>query len=61
MVFQLMIYLAKKGLGALSEGESQALEGYIESNQRCQSLELIRNKMVQCQKAFKEEDDRIYG
>ena len=47
MVFQLMRYLAKKGLGPLSEGESQALEGYMESNQRSQSLELIRNLMVQ--------------
>ena len=61
MVFQLTRYLARKGLGQLSEGESQTLEGYMESNQRRQSLEWIRKLMVQHQKDFDEVDDRIYG
>ena len=61
MVFQLMRYLARKGLGPLSEGESQTLEGYMESSQRRQSLEWIRKLMVQRQKGFDEVDDQIYG
>ena len=61
MVFQLTRYLARKGLGPLSEGEPQTLEGYMESNQRRQSLEWIRKLMVQCQKDFEEANDQIYG
>ena len=34
MVFQLMRYLAKRGLDPISEGEAQALEQYIQDDQR---------------------------
>ena len=61
MVFQLTRYLAKKGLGPLSEGESQTLERYIQEDQRDQSLKWIRDLMVQCQKAFEAADDLLYG
>ena len=61
MVFQLMQYLAKRGLDPISEGEAQALERYIQDDQRQQALEWIRAWMIERQKAFEEVDDRLYG
>ena len=61
MVFQLMRYLAKKGLGPLSEGKSQTLKRYIQEDQRNQSLKWIRDLMVKCQQAFEEADNLLYG
>ena len=46
MVFQVTRYLAKKGLGPISEGESQTLERFIEEDQRNCSLEWIRELLV---------------
>ena len=46
-MFQLTRYLAKKGLGLLSEGESQTLEGFIQTNQRDQAMNWIRDHMVE--------------
>ena len=61
MVFQVTRYLAKKGLGPISEGESQTLERFIEEDQRNCSLEWIRELLVKCQTAFEAEDDELYG
>ena len=47
MVFQLTRYLAKKGLGPISEGEAQTLEWYIQEGQRNQLLEWIRGLLVE--------------
>ena len=57
MVFQLTSYLAKKGLDPISEGEAQALERYIQDEQRQQALEWIKAWMVEKQKAFEAADD----
>ena len=46
MVFQVTRYLAKKGLGPISKGESQTLERFIEEDQRNRSLEWIRELLV---------------
>ena len=61
MVFQLMQYLAKRGLDPISEGEAQALERYIQDDQRQQALEWVRAWMIERQKAFEEVDNRLYG
>ena len=61
MVFQLMRYLANKGLDPISEGEAKALERYIQDNQRQQALEWVRAGMVEKRKAFEEADDELYG
>ena len=61
MVFQLTRYLAKKGLGPLSEGESQTLKRYIQEDQRGQSLKWIKELMVQWQTAFEAADNVLYG
>ena len=61
MVFQLMRYLAKRGLDPISEGEAQALERYIQDDQRQWALEWVRAWMIERQKAFEEADDRLYG
>ena len=45
-VLQVTRYLAKKGLGPISEGESQTLERFIEEDQRNRSLEWIRDLLV---------------
>ena len=57
MVFQLMRYLAKKGLGPISEGEAQTLKQYIQDDQRNQSLEWIKGLLVERQTAFEVADD----
>ena len=61
MVFQVTRYLAKKGLGPISEGESQTLERFIEEDQRNRSLEWIRELLVKRWMAFEAEDDELYG
>ena len=61
MVFQLMRYLAKRGLDPISKGETQALEQYIQDDQRQRTLEWVRARMIERQKAFEEADDRLYG
>ena len=61
MVFQLMRYLAKRGLDPISEGEAQALERCIQDDQRQRALEWVRAWMIERQKAFEEADDRLYG
>ena len=38
MAFQLMRYLAKKGLDPIDEGEAQCLKQFIHDNQREESL-----------------------
>ena len=45
-VFQVTRYLAKKGLGPISDGESQTLERFIEEDQRNHSLKWIRELLV---------------
>ena len=60
MVFQLTRYLAKRGLDPISEGEAQALERYIQDDQRQRALEWVRVRMIESQKAFEEVDDRLY-
>ena len=60
-MFQLTRYLVKKGLGPLSEGESQTLEGFIQTDQRDQAMNWIQDHMVEQQRAFEEADDRLYG
>ena len=57
MVFQLTRYLAKKGLGPISEGEAQTLEQYVQDNQRNQSLEWIKGLLVERQTAFEAEEE----
>ena len=61
MVFQLTRYLARKGLDPISEGEAQALERYIQDNQRQQALEWVRARMIERRRAFEEADDELYG
>ena len=61
MVFQVTRYLAKKGLGPISEGESQTLERFIQEDQRNCSLEWIRELLVKRRTAFEAEDDELYG
>ena len=61
LVFQLTRYLAKKGLGPLNGGESQTLEGFIQADQRDQSMNWIRDRKVECQRAFEAADDQLYG
>ena len=61
MVFQLTRYLANKGLDPISEGEAQALERYIQDNQRQQALEWVRAWIIERRKAFEEVDDELYG
>ena len=61
LVFQLMRYLAQKGLGPISEGEAQNLKQYIEEDQRNESLEWIKGLLVEWQMAFKVADDALYG
>ena len=61
MVFQVTRYLAKKGLGPISEGESQTLERFIQEDQRKHSLEWIRELLVERRMAFDAEDDELYG
>ena len=61
MVFQVTRYLAKKGLGPISEGESQTLKRFIQEDQRNQSLEWIRELLVKRRTAFETEDDELYG
>ena len=60
-MFQLTRYLAKKGLGPLNKGESQTLEGFIQANQRDQSINWIRDRMVEHQRAFEAADNQLYG
>ena len=61
MIFQLTRYLAKKGLGPISEGETQTLKQFIKDNQRNQSLEWIKGLLVEQQMAFEAADDVLYG
>ena len=60
MVFQVTRYLSKKGLGPISEGESQTPERFIQEDQRNRSLEWIRELLVKRQMAFEAEDDELY-
>ena len=46
MVFQLTRYLARKGFGPISEGESQTLECYIQAEQRDQALNWSKDLMI---------------
>ena len=46
MVFKLIRYLAQKGLGPLEEGEAAHLEQYVEDDQRQESLQYIRDLMI---------------
>ena len=57
MVFQLMRYLAKKGLDLIAEGEVQTLKWYIHKDQREQSLKWITELMIKHQKAFEVADE----
>ena len=50
MVFQLMRYLAKRGLDPISEGEAQALERYLWDDQSQRALEWVRAQMIERQK-----------
>ena len=61
MMFQLMRYLAKKGLDLIAEGEVQTLEWYIHEDQREQSLKWITELMIKHQKAFEAADYALYG
>ena len=61
MVIQLTRYLMKRGLRPLEEGEAYRLEQYVQDDQRQESLQYIRGLMVDRQKIFEEEDDKIHG
>ena len=61
MVFQLMRYLAEKGLDPIAEGQAQCLEQFFKDNQRDECLKYFEKMMVDRQTAFEAANDALSG